>query len=88
MDANTESAVRATLPFGGFVVDELLRLTVVVVFLAMGAAPDSEDEADTHPTATTIAMAGKTTIARCRDLRVELISISPLLGLRQNRHHH
>jgi hypothetical protein len=33
-------------------------------------------------------MAGNTTIARCRDLRVELISISPLLGLRQNRHHH
>jgi hypothetical protein len=38
---------------------------VVVVFLAMGDASDCAPDAETHPTDTTMAIAGKTIKVRC-----------------------
>lgn len=68
--ARTASAERAELPFGGFVVDVDLLLTVVVVFFAAGAPDESACVTVTKPSDTTIAIAGNTTMARldARDL--------------------
>jgi hypothetical protein len=64
--AKTESAVGKTeVPFGGLVVVGGFFLTVVVVFLAIGETSDCAPEAETQPTETTMAIAGKTTNVRC-----------------------
>lgn len=59
--ASTDNADNFAFPFDGTVVVLLFRLTVVVVLLASTAASDFEDDAETQPTATTMARAGKTT---------------------------
>jgi hypothetical protein len=47
------------------VVDGGFFLTVVEVFLAIGEMSDCAPDAETHPTETTMAIAGNTTNVRC-----------------------
>jgi hypothetical protein len=66
MVANTESAVGDPAdPFGAIVVVVVFFLTVVVVFFAMGDTSVCAPDTETHPTETTIAIAGKTISVRC-----------------------